>query len=299
MSTDGEEDMEDYYSKRSLARLRQNSEDNPRQSAGLENDMIARFSKESLYSYSFNPASLRTSRSARTSRKHMIQRGVDFVKRLRYKLDDRVTRRFSHPDIGGTMYTWQTSYWSVQNTPRTSIDYENGTNLMASLAAPEQQPDDVLSTSSSGSSSSSGRRQTLPRSSADQGVPTALPPIYESAHGSVSPNPRSDATEKYYKRALHAPTRFLPQNQAIFTTTVDGTILLFNDIASLCFGINKSYVGKPLLPVLQYPFRKHVEMMLLRRSKVRGKDSVLVCGNVVSFIYGCTAWNSVWDLAMV
>ena len=275
-STDGEEDMEDYYSKRSLARLRQNSEDNPRRSAGLENDTIAKFNNESLYSYSFNPAFLRASRA---DRRHMIRRGVDFVKRLRYKLDDRVTRRFSHPDIGGTMYTWQTTYWSAQNTPRTSIDYENASNLMASL-----EQDDMLSTSSSGSSGSGGRRQTVPRSSADQGVPTALPPIYESAHGSVSPNPRSDATEKYYKRALHAPTRFLPQNQAIFTTTVDGTILLFNDIASLCFGASKSHVGKSILPFLQQPFRKHVELMMSRK-ETRGKDSVLVCGNVVCLIW--------------
>ncbi|KAI9275930.1 hypothetical protein BDA99DRAFT_496838 [Phascolomyces articulosus] len=333
-----EDDIEDYYSQRSLARLRQNSEDyDPRRhppysstltsspaSGGLENDMIARFSKESLYSYSFNPAFLRTTKIAKNSRKHMIRRGVDFVKRVRYKLDDRITRRFSHPDIGSMTTCWQTNYWSAQNTPRTSIDYDHDKNLffrdplqpsassssssffMGSTNELNQQQqaasglDDIVSTSSSGSNNSNGggggtRRQTLPRSSTDLGG-SSLPPIYESAYGSVSPNPRSSSaamnettsTETYYKRALHAPTRYLPQNQAIFTTTVDGTILLFNDIASLCFGMNKSYVGKTLLSILEQPFRKQVQVLLSHRNQMDdsstqqlGKNSVLVCGNVV------------------
>ena len=320
---DEDEDMEDYYSQRSLARLRQNSEDNPGQAlSGLENDTIARFSKESLYSYSFNPAFLRshsnnnTNKAAvsKTNRKHMIQRGVDFVKKIRYKLDDRVTRRFSHPDIGSMTYAWQTNYWSAQNTPRTSIDYDSGSQpffrdglLQGDSVTQQQLPYDilsmgnnvgsnsnVLSSTTNTSNSSGGRRQTLPRSSTDQGG-TSLPPIYESSYGSVSPNPRpsvaannnddtTTAAETYYKRALHAPTRYLPQNQAIFTTRVDGTILLFNDIASLCFGINKSYIGKTILPILQQPFRKQVEVLLSHRKGTmkHNKNSVLVCGNVVS-----------------
>ncbi|KAI9496867.1 hypothetical protein BDB00DRAFT_757835 [Zychaea mexicana] len=254
---DEDDDMEDYYSKRSLTRLRQNSEDNPRHSVCLENDIIAKFSQESLYSYSFNPAFYRTTKSARTSRKHMIRRGVDLIKRLRYKLDDRVTRRFSHPDIGGAMatYDWQTNYWSAQNTPRTSIDYDNSSNIFR----------EVLATSGS--------------SSSEQPM---LPPPTDDVF--------TVAAENYYRRALHAPTRYLPQNQAIFTTSVDGTILLFNDIASLCFGINKSYVGKTILSVLQQPFRKQVEYLLSHRKDLpvvgtrHGKSSVLVCGNVMPIV---------------
>ncbi|KAG2227484.1 hypothetical protein INT45_007510, partial [Circinella minor] len=330
-----DEDMEDYYSQRNLARLRQNSEDNSRQlSSGLENDTIARFSKESLYSYSFNPAFLRshgnynTNKTAinKTSRKHMIQRGVDFVKKIRYKLDDRVTRRFSHPDIGSMTYDWQTNYWSAQNTPRTSIDYDSisqpffrdGLLQQGDSVIQQQLSYDILNIGSSGGNnsnvlspttnsnfSSGGRRQTLPRSSTDQGG-TSLPPIYEYTRGSISPNPRSsvaannssdDATttaaETYYKRALHAPTRFLPQNQAIFTTSVNGTILLFNDIASLCFGINKSYIGKTILPILQQPFRKQVETLLSHRkdTMMHNKNSVLV---PIVKINGEMSTSSLW-----
>lgn len=204
----------------------------------LENDAIRRFSSESLYSYSFT-SSLSSTRSIRSNRRHMIRHGLEFAKRVRWKLDDR---RFSQPDLGEAIEWQQPGYWSAQNTPRSSID-----------------EDPVLAV----------RRQTLPR---------ALPPIYEEI-----------SAEDYCKRSsLHVPTRFLPQNQAIFTTDQHGTILLFNDIASLCFGMDKSYVGKSILGALQEPHRQKVVGLLKQREssskeeKRRNRDySVLVCGSVV------------------
>ncbi|KAI7904748.1 uncharacterized protein BX663DRAFT_451384 [Cokeromyces recurvatus] len=99
-----------------------------------------------------------------------------------------------------------------------------------------------------------------------------------------------------YTRALHAPSRFLPQNQAVFTTKSDGTILLFNDIASLCFKIDKSYIGRSILTsLLEYPFRKQITNVLNRRKRKNTnppqkslcsdkKGLVLVCGTIIPFI---------------
>jgi hypothetical protein len=94
-------------------------------------------------------------------------------------------------------------------------------------------------------------------------------------------------------RALHTPTRFLPQNQAVITTNADGTILLFNDIASLCFGIDKSFIGKSVLTsILEDPFCKQITMILggrrRKKSVYPSNDNekgglVLVCGTIVSY----------------
>ncbi|RCI03690.1 hypothetical protein CU098_012798, partial [Rhizopus stolonifer] len=97
-----------------------------------------------------------------------------------------------------------------------------------------------------------------------------MAPVHETHH-----------TEKF-SRALHTPSRFLPQNQAVITTKVDGTILLFNDIASLCFNMDKSFIGQSILTtVLEDPFRKQIRSILNRRKKQVGQSGhVLVCGTI-------------------
>ncbi|KAI8390270.1 kinase-like domain-containing protein [Blakeslea trispora] len=100
----------------------------------------------------------------------------------------------------------------------------------------------------------------------------------------VEPQPTLTTTEKYSK-AIHAPTRFLPQNQAVLTTKQDGTILLFNDIASLCFKIDKSFIGKSVLStLLEDPSRKQMTAILSHRKRQPGH--VLVCGTIVSIVKG-------------
>ncbi|RCH93990.1 hypothetical protein CU098_000264, partial [Rhizopus stolonifer] len=108
-----------------------------------------------------------------------------------------------------------------------------------------------------------------------------LPPIYEMPQN-TSELPYSTQ----YTRALHAPSRFLPQNQAILTTDADATILLFNDMASLCFGFDKSFIGQSILKALEDPFRTQIKHILKRRRNLvkenqLEKGLVLVCGIVV------------------
>ncbi|CEG71225.1 Putative CAMK/CAMKL/PASK protein kinase [Rhizopus microsporus] len=87
------------------------------------------------------------------------------------------------------------------------------------------------------------------------------------------------------KRAslLHTPTRYLPQNQAIITTNSEGITLLFNDIAALCFGIDKSFVGKSFIKnCLEEPFKHQIMNLLNSRKKYTNcVQKVIICGSIV------------------
>lgn len=225
----------------------------PPRSYSLGSENIRKFSQESLYSYSFTPS------LPRSNRMRIMRHGMDFVRRIRCKLDDRVTRRYSHPDIGASTFDWQMNTWSTINTPRTSIDYDSiVSNGNGSDPTTTAHPMDDIPTSSKQKRTSMTKRPSPSDTSCNNA---------ESCQS--------------YRRILHTPTRFLPQNQAIFTTDHDGTILLFNDIASLCFLMDKSHVGQSLLSVLQNPFRDKTAT-LLRDRTAGDEDPVLVCGTVVS-----------------
>ncbi|KAI9311662.1 hypothetical protein BX666DRAFT_1994213 [Dichotomocladium elegans] len=235
-------------------------------------DNIRKFSEESLYSYSFAPT------PSKLNRMHAMRHGIDLVRRIRHQLDDRVIRRYSHPDLGAAVFDCEpASCWSAQNTPRTSIDFSNNNNSYNEPHSSSISTDgDDTSYHGVSKLSSSKRKNTLLRASTE-GV--ARPISFDTPSVSV-------AAIQYYKRAFHAPTRFLPQNQAIFTTDRNATILLFNDIASLCFAIDKTYIGKSLFDFLDQPLKEQMETILHENGYgiEMCNDSVLVCGNVVSFI---------------
>jgi hypothetical protein len=102
-----------------------------------------------------------------------------------------------------------------------------------------------------------------------------------------------------YLRALHTPTRFLPQQQAILTTDADGNILLFNDISCLCFGIDKSYIGRSILTKFDVASQHMMAHRLNERKKQLRRKSillqrqestdqggmVLMCGVIVSDLF--------------
>ncbi|KAI9473861.1 MAG: hypothetical protein EXX96DRAFT_579664 [Benjaminiella poitrasii] len=212
----------------------------------------------------------------------VVSRSINFIRKMKWKSttnsngqddianhDNANTFRFSQPDmdhyhVQQQPLNYNSNDWTTQNTSRVSTD--NNLNH----AAKEEQ----LSAHAN------------------------LPPIDEINRASfIVP---STAYAEQYSRALHAPTRFLPQNQAVFTTKVDGTILLFNDIASLCFKIDKSYIGNSILTsLLEDPFQKHITTILNRRKRRRSsheshhklysdinnkKGLVLVCGTIIPFI---------------
>lgn len=298
-------------------------------------DSIAEYCAESLYSYSFTPLS-RVNKAAKIKRQ-ILNRGMDYMQRIRWRTGERDTgRRFSQPDIGVLDQTHDWVQDNEANVPPHSTTGVSARNLQLktcpslndiagshpsgyasnpiSPMTPSAPPNTVSnsphhSNAASASASSSnlltasgnnvpqdasatdddgfhlGRRQTIE-------VFNNLPPIYEVPKPSTS----MTTTSAQYTRALHAPSRFLPQNQAILTTDSDATILLFNDMASLCFGIDKSYIGKSILDALEEPFQKQVRSILKRRKSLTSianqlpssmresrleKGLVLVCGIVV------------------
>ncbi|KAI7887511.1 hypothetical protein K492DRAFT_139608 [Lichtheimia hyalospora FSU 10163] len=256
-SNDEEEDYHHPHSKQGFLRPRQRSNGSsemPPRSYSLGSENIRKFSQESLYSYSFTPS------QPRSNRMRIMRHGMDFVRRIRCKLDDRVTRRYSHPDIGASTIDWQMNTWSTVNTPRTSIDYD-------SLVA-----------------NSNGSDPTTMTTHPMDDIPAF--PKRKSMTKRPSDTSCNVECDQSYRRISHTPTRFLPQNQAIFTTDHDGTILLFNDIASLCFVMDKSHVGQSLLTVLQQPFRDKTAKLLqdCTAGENRNDDPVLVCGTVVPII---------------
>ncbi|SAM07116.1 hypothetical protein [Absidia glauca] len=115
--------------------------------------------------------------------------------------------------------------------------------------------------------------------------------------------------------ALHNPTRFLPQNQAILTTYDDWKVILSNNIASFVLvggggggGINghrrfcSSLVGKSVLDYVDESFRGRLQAMIKKRRQelVHLEDSaggmVLVCGNVLPIVKddGTKSAASLW-----
>lgn len=224
-----------------------------------ESDIITSKARYSTDNYSLNSVVNDSSRRSKLQRKKssVVTRGMDFIRRMKWKTNENTAnkRRLSQPDIESLdTVNWRAS-WSTQNTPRASMD---GSSLPEGFIMP---PPSVSST------------QHVENKS--------LAPIHE-------------AYAEQYSRALHTPSRFLPQNQAVITTKVDGTILLFNDIASLCFKIDKSYIGQSILTnLLEDPFRKQITSILERRTYTRhstkpcdnsnNRGLVLVCGTIVSF----------------
>lgn len=285
---DSDDNTQNAIAVESFERFRDQSTSPPKKSPPLS-DSIAEYCAESLYSYSFTPLS-RVTKAAKIKRQ-ILSRGMDYMQRIRYQTRERDTRRrYSQPDIG---VLDQNNDWIDSNNQKLK--------LCPSLndIVKNDAYTDVLSPNPQHTKLTSSTLSTpIPRSDVDedgflfarrQTIDAFLPPIYENT---TPPLPCA----AQYTRALHAPSRFLPQNQAILTTDADATILLFNDMASLCFGIDKSYVGKSILDELEEPFKSQISNILKRRRSLASivsnmtvlahesrmeKGLVLVCGIVV------------------
>jgi hypothetical protein len=267
-----------------------------------EKDALAEYCAKSLYSYSFTPVS-RINRAAK-AKKNALNREMDHMQRIRWRAgESESSRRFSQPNIGALNKSEWRNNWgsselvkspSMQNGPVKLLEDEEEVCYPTSSTPTSPNKDETFWSDPSqivdlDPYHNRGRRQTIQIDPTDNN----MPPIYE-----VTPEPNiPPACVAQYNRALHAPSRYLPQNQVILTTDVEGTVLLFNDMASLCFGIDKSYVGKSILDVLEEPFRAKITNLLARRKNpasnphlqlLKGeklkKGHVLMYGVVVSKI---------------
>ncbi|KAI9299749.1 hypothetical protein BJ944DRAFT_244880, partial [Cunninghamella echinulata] len=139
---------------------------------------------------------------------------------------------------------------------------------------------------------------------------------HDSAVGkNHSLTPQSPSLALFPHPALHNPTRFLPQNQAILTTYGDWKIILSNNIASFVLvgsssssgngiinGRSPSLVGRSVLEYIDESFRARLQAMIDKRRQELAhlEDSaggmVLVCGNVLPIIKddGTKSAASLW-----
>ncbi|KAI9249621.1 kinase-like domain-containing protein [Sporodiniella umbellata] len=183
---------------------------------------LAEYCTESLYSYSFTPLS--RVNKAKQIKRHLMNRGMDYMQRIRYPREP--SRRFSQPDMG----ILDMQEWNPDLKVSPSVNDLVNHHPMDREEFP------------------TGRRQTI----------EVLPRTH-----------------------LHTPSRFLPQNQAILTTDSEGRVLLFNAVASLCFGMDTTFVGQSILCLLDDSVRQQIQNLLQRRQN-DGRERVLICGAVVA-----------------
>ncbi|ORY96432.1 kinase-like domain-containing protein [Syncephalastrum racemosum] len=106
--------------------------------------------------------------------------------------------------------------------------------------------------------------------------------------------------------ALHNPSRFLPQNQAILTTYDDWRVILSNDVAGLVLvgtgGSCRGLVGNCVVDYIEPTYRSRFLDMVMRRREELGRSEdntggmVLVCGNVLPIVKqdGTRSAASLW-----
>ncbi|KAI9010955.1 hypothetical protein CLU79DRAFT_891030 [Phycomyces nitens] len=256
-----------------------------------DSEKAVRYSTESLYSYSFTPLS-RDLAWAREKR-NIMAKGIDFIKRMRGT--QQGVRELPMDD-----YTFQKRRESWNPQPAQSMLSEH------------TEPSYFMSTHSSGTAINTCISDSFANIVNDIPIRHSI----DSHHSrylvqTSSSTPVTPSSYGRHKRALHTPTRFLPQNQSVLTTNSDGQLLVFNDIASLYFGIDKTYVKKSILSILEEPFRQQIKGVLKRRKNMSNlsflqpkiqrepkssKGIVLVCGTVVPIlkVNGQSSIASLW-----
>ncbi|RUS12435.1 hypothetical protein BC937DRAFT_87927 [Endogone sp. FLAS-F59071] len=281
---------------------------------------IAKFSTESLHSFSFSSTNDPDMMEARVS---IITRSIDFMKQKikGWKIPDAAFQYLPQSPTN-TMtvmekYGWPTS-WSTANTPRSSMDLTDEPleeHLQQHERASTNESEASDSTVSTEDSSRSSRSST-PTTASTWKPPspkpdrrknaklkrtlTDIPTIHNSGGYGLSSLPHRNESLLQHPtplgRSLHSPTRFLPQNQAMLTSNAAWQVSLVNDIACLVFGYERrDLMGMSTLELIALPFReRHEELMRKRKEELaqgggraggRAEDDergvVLVCGKVV------------------
>lgn len=284
-----------------LIRLRED-EPNDRQRS-RQSSSAARFPHESLHSFRFSSANRN---GLAELRKSLMNRSITFMKECNmrpWKSPDTLPGHFTASSLltGDTLGRSKTK--SVGYSPVTAFnveDYRANRRRRRSNPMPdiqETQPDEATKrrpitpltpdelgtipeqgtssrTSTTSVSSSSAKSLDIPEDDDDE-------ECQPSSSNFVFPHP-----------ALHHPSRFLPQNQAILTTYNDWRVILSNDIAAMVLvgagGSCRGLVGKSVVDFIEPSYRsRFLDMVTRRREELSHlEDSsggmVLVCGNVVS-----------------
>lgn len=218
-------------------------------------DELAKFSNESLHSYSFTNGT--HDKTFVEGRRSIFYRSIDFMKQK----------------IKG----WQVPISNVfpYSTPTTPTDNFS----IGAYPSP---------TSSSIANNGTGAiKPKLKRTMTDVPASTSTPLQQVKERGNRPLSVATISTAGNYS-SLHSPTRFVPQSQAMITTDQNWGIIMANDVSSLVFGYQgNELTTRTILDLVASPYKEKLEALLHQQIQDGSLDSkdehVLLCGKVVGF----------------
>ncbi|KAG0215266.1 hypothetical protein BGX28_000485 [Mortierella sp. GBA30] len=220
-------------------------------------DELAKFSNESLHSYSFTNGT--HDKTFVEGRRSIFYRSIDFMK-----------QKFKG---------WQVPISNVFPVSASTTPTDN----FSIGAYPSPSPSSISAFTEPMSSEPKPR---LKRTMTD--VPSSVPASDLQQVKERPSRPLSVATISTGGNysSLHSPTRFVPHNQAMITTDQDWRIVMANDVSSFVFGYHGSELATMgVLGLVASPYKEKLEALLrqqLQDDAFDGKDEhVLLCGKVI------------------
>ncbi|KAF9421635.1 hypothetical protein BGZ94_008796, partial [Podila epigama] len=223
-------------------------------------DELAKFSNESLHSYSFTTGTY--DKSFVEGRRSIFYRSIDFMKQKIKGWQVPISNVF--PVSASTSPT--DSFAAIGAYPSPS----------SSPTPSSEHPQDISS------------KARLKRTMTD--VPSAVADMAKVKANKDRPSrPLSVATISTAGgySSLHSPTRFVPQNQAMITTDQDWRIIMANDVASLVFGYHGGELTTmTILDLVASPYKEKLEGLLRQQPQdttmlENQEAQVLLCGKVI------------------
>lgn len=291
-----------------LIRLREHPDDDPGQwqQRSRERESV-RFPQESLHSFRFSSSSSSSNNHDLVElRKSLMNRSLDFMKHAAFNHSDTLPGHYSPSALlTHSLVDTRTKTKSVDYSPVSSFKLDH---YKAARRRRRSNPMPGIQESSSSSSlpgtpadESDLKKQPLSSSSTSSSRPLTpddtddVTPSSSSTLSSTSTNQRKPSHMLFPHPALHNPSRFLPQNQAILTTYDDWRVILSNDVAGLVLvgtgGSCRGLVGTCVIDFIEPTYRsRFLDMVMRRRDELGRSDEntggmVLICGNVVRFFF--------------
>ncbi|KAF9195668.1 hypothetical protein BGZ49_003009 [Haplosporangium sp. Z 27] len=220
-------------------------------------DEVAKFSNESLHSYSFTIGS--HDKTSIEGRRSIFYRSIDFMKQKIKGWQVPISNVFP-----ASASTTPTDHFSIGAYPSPSSSSNSAfTESTDTNQKPKLKRTMTEVPSSKTSPDLQQKKERLPRPLSVATISTA------GNYGS-----------------LHSPTRFVPQNQAMITTDQNWNIVMANDVSSLVFGYHGSELTTmSILNLTASPYKEKLEVLLHQQSQEDSSDSkdehVLLCGKVI------------------
>jgi hypothetical protein len=224
-------------------------------------DELAKFSNESLHSYSFTNGT--HDKTFVEGRRSIFYRSIDFMKQKIKGWQVPISNVFPY---------------SASTTP---------TDNFSIGAYPSPTPSSIANFSEPATNGTGATKPKLKRTMTDVPASTSTPLQHVKERGNRPLSVATISTAGNYS-SLHSPTRFVPQSQAMITTDQNWSIIMANDVSSLVFGYHGSELTTmTILDLVASPYKEKLEALLHQRMQDDSRDSkdehVLLCGKVVGF----------------